>query len=48
MSIGRVLFCIICPPLAVIDKGFKSFLITTILTCMGLGFFAAFIINMNE
>lgn len=35
MSCLRVFLCIICPPLAVIDKGCGSILITSILTCCG-------------
>ena len=35
MSLGRVLLCIFFPPLAVIDKGCGSFLITLILTAAG-------------
>ena len=35
MSCFRVLLAIIFPPLAVVDKGCGSFLITFILTCCG-------------
>jgi len=35
MSVFRVILSIIFPPLAVLDKGCGSFLIVTILTCMG-------------
>lgn len=35
MSCGRVILCIIFPPLAVIDKGCGSFLIVFILTGLG-------------
>ena len=35
MSLIRVLLAIIFPPLAVIDKGCGSFLIISILTCLG-------------
>ncbi|MBQ8055453.1 MAG: YqaE/Pmp3 family membrane protein [Paludibacteraceae bacterium] len=35
MSLFRVILAIIFPPLAVIDKGCGSVLITFILTCMG-------------
>lgn len=35
MSCMRVLLAIIFPPLAVVDKGCGSFLITFILTCCG-------------
>ena len=47
MSCLRVLLCIIFPPLAVIDKGCGSIVITTILTLIGWvpGVIAALIIN---
>lgn len=47
MSCWRVLLCIVFPPLAVIDKGCGSILITTILTLVGWvpGVIAALIIN---
>ena len=47
MSCGRVIVCIIFPPLAVIDKGCGSILITTILTIIGWvpGVIAALVIN---
>jgi uncharacterized membrane protein YqaE (UPF0057 family) len=35
MSLFRVLFAVIFPPLAVVDKGCGSFLIVFILTCLG-------------
>lgn len=35
MSLGRVLLCILFPPLAVLDKGCGSILLVTILTCIG-------------
>lgn len=35
MSCGRVLLCIILPPLAVIDKGCGSVLIVSLLTLAG-------------
>jgi uncharacterized membrane protein YqaE (UPF0057 family) len=35
MSCFRVLLCIVCPPLAVLDKGCGSILIVTILTLVG-------------
>ncbi len=49
MSCLRVLVCIIFPPLAVIDRGLGSFLITLILTTLGWvpGVLAALIINAN-
>jgi uncharacterized membrane protein YqaE (UPF0057 family) len=47
MSCWRVLMCIIFPPLAVIDKGCGSIVITTILTLIGWvpGVIAALVIN---
>lgn len=47
MSCGRVIVCLIFPPLAVIDKGCGSILITTILTLIGWvpGVIAALVIN---
>ncbi len=47
MSIWRVLLCVIFPPLAVLDKGCGSILITTILTFVGWvpGVIAALVIN---
>ena len=35
MSLGRVILCIILPPLAVIDKGCGSIVIVTLLTLIG-------------
>lgn len=42
----RWLFCLLLPPLAVIDQGFKRFLLVTLLTLLGWipGVIAAFII----
>jgi uncharacterized membrane protein YqaE (UPF0057 family) len=51
MSLFRVLFAVIFPPLAVVDKGCGSFLIVFILTCLGWipGIIGALIIlNKNE
>jgi uncharacterized membrane protein YqaE (UPF0057 family) len=50
MSCIRVLFAIIFPPLAVIDKGCGSFLITLLLTCCGWvpGVIAALVILNNN
>jgi uncharacterized membrane protein YqaE (UPF0057 family) len=47
MSIWRVIVCIIFPPLAVLDKGCGSIVITTILTLIGWvpGVIAALVIN---
>jgi len=35
MSLGRVLLCIIFPPLAVLDKGCGSIVIVTVLSILG-------------
>jgi uncharacterized membrane protein YqaE (UPF0057 family) len=50
MSCWRVLLCVIFPPLAVIDKGCGSILITIILTLIGWvpGVIAALIINTRK
>lgn len=47
MGFGRVLLCIIFPPLAVLDKGFGSILIVTLLTICGWvpGVIGALVIN---
>ena len=47
MSLIRVILCIVFPPLAVIDKGCGSILITLLLTLCGWvpGVIAALIIN---
>ena len=47
MSCFRVLLCIIFPPLAVLDKGCGSIVITTLLTLVGWvpGVIAALVIN---
>ena len=47
MSCLRVIVCLLFPPLAVIDKGCGSILITTILTLIGWvpGVIAALVIN---
>ncbi len=47
MGFFRVLLCIVFPPLAVLDRGCGSILITTILTICGWvpGTIAALIIN---
>ncbi len=49
MGCLRVLFCVVFPPLAVIDKGCGSIIIVFILTCLGWipGVIAALIINNN-
>ena len=47
MNLMRVLVCILFPPLAVLDKGCGSILITTLLTMVGWvpGVIAALVIN---
>jgi len=35
MSCGRVVLCILLPPLAVLDKGCGSIVIVTVLTILG-------------
>lgn len=47
MSLFKVILCIIFPPLAVMDKGCGSVLITLLLTCCGWvpGVIAALVIN---
>ena len=50
MGCGRVILCIIFPPLAVLDKGCGSILLTFILTCAGWvpGAIAALVINNKD
>jgi len=50
MSLGKVILCIIFPPLAVLDKGCGSILLVTILTMAGWipGIIGALIINKRE
>ena len=50
MSLLRAVFCILLPPLAVIDKGCGSLLIVTALTLCGWvpGVLAAIIINVGR
>ena len=50
MSLFRAILAIICPPLAIIDKGCGSFLIVCILTAAGFipGIIAALIIVNKE
>ncbi len=51
MSLGRVILCIILPPLAVLDRGCGSILLVTLLTLAGWvpGALAAlFICNKNK
>lgn len=47
MSIIRVIISLLCPPLAVLDKGCGAIIITTILTLIGWipGVIAAIIFN---
>ncbi|MEE0871228.1 MAG: YqaE/Pmp3 family membrane protein [Bacteroidaceae bacterium] len=47
MSLIRVILCILFPPLAVLDKGCGSIIITLLLTCCAWvpGVLAALIIN---
>ncbi len=47
MSLGRVLLCILFPPLAVLDKGCGSIVIVTLLTIVGWvpGVIGALVIN---
>ena len=51
MGILRAVICLLCPPLAVIDKGCGSFFIVLVLTCIGWlpGVIAALVIcNKNH
>jgi uncharacterized membrane protein YqaE (UPF0057 family) len=50
MSLIRVILCLIFPPLAVMDKGCGSIIITLLLTLCGWvpGVIAALIINNNS
>lgn len=50
MSLGRVLLCILLPPLAVLDKGCGSILLVTILTIVGWvpGVIAAILLSRPE
>ncbi len=50
MGCGRVILCLIFPPLAVLDKGCGSVLLTFILTCAGWvpGAIAALVINSKN
>ena len=50
MGCGRVLLCIIFPPLAVLDKGCGSIVIVMLLTCCGWvpGVIGALVINNKE
>jgi uncharacterized membrane protein YqaE (UPF0057 family) len=50
MGLGKVLLCIIFPPLAVLDKGCGSILLVTVLTVAGWipGVIAALIINQRQ
>lgn len=50
MSLGRVILCIIFPPLAVLDRGCGSILLVLLLTCAGWipGAIAALILNQKK
>ena len=50
MGCGRVLLCIIFPPLAVLDKGCGAVLLTLLLTLIGWvpGVIAAIIFNQQN
>lgn len=50
MSLGRVILCIIFPPLSVLDKGCGSILLVLLLTCAGWipGAIAALILNQKK
>ena len=51
MGCGRVLLCLLLPPLAVLDKGCGSVFLVTVLTILGWipGILAALVIcNKNE
>lgn len=50
MSLGRVILCIIFPPLAVLDKGCGSILLVLLLTCAGWipGAIAVLILNQKK
>ena len=50
MGLFRVLVCLFCPPLAVLDKGCGSILIVAVLTGVGWvpGVIAALVICNNE
>ena len=50
MGCGRVLLCIVFPPLAVIDRGCGSIILVTLLTIAGWvpGVIGALVINNNR
>lgn len=50
MGCGRVVLCIIFPPLAVLDRGCGPVLLTFALTCLGWlpGVIAAVLFNTRE
>ena len=50
MSLGRVILCIIFPPLAVLDRGCGSILLVVLLTAAGWvpGAIAALFISANS
>lgn len=50
MGLGKGLLCILCPPLAVLDKGCGTVLLVTVLWCCAWvpGSIAAWIINSRQ
>ncbi len=50
MGCFRALVCLICPPLAVLDKGCGAILLTTVLTIVGWvpGVIAAIVFNTRD
>jgi uncharacterized membrane protein YqaE (UPF0057 family) len=50
MSLIRTIFCVIFPPLAVLDCGAGAIVLTFILTCLGWipGMIAAFVFVNNK
>ena len=50
MGFFRVLLCIVCPPLAVLDKGCGAVILTLVLTIVGWvpGVIAAILFNTRE
>lgn len=49
MGIGRVILCVIFPPLAVLDRGCGTILLITVLTIVGWvpGVLGALIVNLE-
>ena len=50
MSLGKVILCILFPPLAVLDKGCGSIVLVTVLTCAGWvpGVIGALVLNKES